>query len=256
MQPSPIQLSAQENEYWFPYHYVAMMPEQGFRQHFVDSWGINYITTIDWILSKIADQSPRSILDIGCGDGRLTREIHLRFPQAIAVGVDFSARAITLASAMNQDLPGIDFRNVDITQTDIPEKYDSAVLMEVLEHIPIEAADQFLFSVRRTLKPGGLLFLTVPHANKPVEYKHFQHFTVESIRRHLEPFFNILQIMPFERKSYSRRLMADLLCNRFFILNSGAALNWIYNFHRSYLFHCTCEQECQRIFVLAEAREP
>lgn len=246
--------TAQEDEYRFPYHYVSTMPDLVFSQHFVDTWGINYISTIEFILSKICETPPESLIDIGCGDGRLAREIHLKFPNTKVLGVDYSARAINLAKAMNPDYHDLDFKQLDITKTKLPNRYESAVLMEVFEHIPLDEAIEFLSGVHRLIKPDGILYLTVPHTNKGVEYKHFQHFTSDSITQYLGNFFYISEIIPFEKNCRLRRLFNLLLCNRLFILNSRFLLKAMYRIYKNHLFHCNHEKQCQRLFVKAIAK--
>lgn len=254
--PSEI-VGAQEEEYRFPYHYVAQMRANGFTGHFVDGWGINYISTIEFILSEVSHLKAASIVDIGCGDGRLTRELALRSGVPRCVGVDYSARAIALAQAMNQDVPGERLKYVaaDITTGDAQlGTFDVAVLMEVFEHIPPAAAHDFLGGVRKLMHPGSRLLLTVPHRNKPVEYKHFQHFDAASIRAYLEPHFDVLRIVPFEKRSVARTLLTSLLSNRFFVLNHRRALSLIYDYYARHLFQCESETECQRLYVEARIR--
>lgn len=246
--------ASQDAEYAFPYHYVTSMPERGFAQHFVDAWGINYVSAMELVLAELSALQPHSVVDIGCGDGRLTREIHLRFGAARVLGADYSERAIALAKAMNMDRPGLRYQTLDITQVSFDEPFDAAVLMEVYEHIPLDRTSSFLAGVRRALKPGGTLLLTVPHANKPVEYKHFQHFTVDALVKDLEPHFEIGRVMPFERRSPLRGWLNRLLCNRLFVLNHPGLLAWAYRLHQRYLFECQDERSCQRIFVRAQAR--
>lgn len=244
----------QESEYYFPYHYVSKMPSSGFAQHFVDSWGINYISTIVFLLNHIERSQPKSLIDIGCGDGRLTREIHTHLPSIKLKGIDYSSRAINLAQAMNQDFPDIQYDRVDLLSNNLPEKYDAAILMEVLEHIPPHEVHTFVCGVHSVLKPGGTLFLTVPHINKPVEYKHFQHFSVETISNCLSSHFHIIEIVPFEKRSFARRFLNKLLCNNLFVLNNGKLLKYLYSINEKYLFNCAHENECQRIFVKASAK--
>jgi len=244
----------QESEYCFPYHYISKMPSEGFTQHFVDTWGINYISTINFLLDKIEKLQLKSLLDIGCGDGRFTREIHIRVPSLELKGIDYSKQAITLAKAMNQDFFDIEYEKIDISTCDLQKKYDVAVLMEVFEHIPINETEAFLFGIRRALKDGGILLLTVPHINKKVEYKHFQHFSIESISNYLSPHFHIKEAIPFEKKGRLRRILNFILCNKFYVLNNRNFLMYLYNFHAKYLFNCKSEDECQRIFIKAIAK--
>ncbi len=243
----------QDAEYAFPYHYVSRFKD-GFNQTFTDTWGIHYVSTIEYLLQRLVELQWSSLLDIGCGDGRMTREIKLRFPYRNVSGIDFSTRAIQLAKAMNQDIPDISFDSRDITIRQSIETYDIALLMEVLEHIPLESTSDFIAGVHAQLVTGGTLLLTVPHANKPIEYKHFRHFDSISLRAVLEPNFEIIEILPFERRSLMIKLLRLLLGNRLYILNSTMLLNLTYRFYKKNLFHCRRENDCQRIFVLAKAR--
>ena len=248
-------VSRQDDEYWFPYHYVTQYGGAGFREHFIDSWGLNYVSTIELLLRKLSKLKPLTVVDIGCGDGRLTREINTNLSPGRVVGVDYSKRAINLAKAMNQDVEGIEFYSEDITVSgDCLGEFDVAVLMEVFEHIPLDLAKEFMESVRALIKPGGSLLLTVPHSNKPVEYKHFQHFTVDKLLGYLKKDFEIVKVVPFERRGVRRRVLNMLLSNKLFILNNKMLLDALYNWHKSSLFDCDHEKHCQRIFVHAKAK--
>lgn len=244
----------QDGEYSFPYHYVSGIPTRGgFFQHFVDTWGMNYISTIEYILKRIGETSASSIVDVGCGDGRLVREIMLSFPERKIVGIDYSSRAIALANAMNQDIKGIEFHSLDITKAEHEQRYDLAILMEVFEHIPPEEARLFLEGVRSLLTPGGTLLLTVPHINKPVEYKHYRHFSCSEIVEILSEYFDVLEVKPFERGGRLRKVLNGLLCNRFFVLNNRRLINFIYEIQKKYLFN-SAEDKCQRVFIKATSK--
>lgn len=251
---SAVTQELQDREYWFPYHYVSRMPATGFAQHFVDTWGINYISTIEMMLEALAQLNVRNVIDIGCGDGRLALEIHRRFVNLEVVAVDRSSRAISLAQAMNYGFPKLKFSTMDVASHVPSRQFDAAILMEVYEHIPLEETRGFLAGVRRMLKQEGILLVTVPHRNKPLEYKHFQHFTSEALSRDLSEHFEILEVKPFERKGFMRSVLNRLLCNRLFVLNNDQALRWLYAFHRRYLFSCETEAQCQRLFIKAVAR--
>jgi 2-polyprenyl-3-methyl-5-hydroxy-6-metoxy-1,4-benzoquinol methylase len=247
-------IDAQENEYWFPYHYVAKFANDKFRPFFLDGWAINYASTIEYLLAKLRTQPGSRLVDIGCGDGRFSRELALANKDSQVEGVDYSKRAISLASAMNQDIGNLRFSSLDITQCHHLEPFDFAVLMEVFEHIPPKDADAFVAGVRALLKKGGILYLTVPHVNKPVEYKHFQHFSCESIQRYFRPYFNILEVVPFEKKSWARRLIVKLLNGNLFTLTNERMLSFVYRWYKANLFLCDSEKKCQRVFMKAVAK--
>jgi SAM-dependent methyltransferase len=184
----------------------------------------------------------------------MSREIKIRFPGRNVHGVDFSARAIQLAKAMNQDYPEISFETRDIIEDKSHYMSEVAVLMEVLEHIPPESLAEFVAGVHRQLIPGGTLLLTVPHANKLLEYKHFRHFDSAGLRDTLEPYFDIVEILPFERRSPLTKMLRLLIGNSLYVLSNAALLDLAYGLYKKHLFHCRNENQCQRLFLLAKAR--
>ena len=245
-----IEQAIQDDEYWFPYHYVVKY-EPHFTQCYLDSWGINYAATIQFLLSHISKVKFKSIVDIGCGDGRFTSELSKAFPGVKVVGIDYSGRAIRLAKAMNPTIP---FVQMDIAESSPKEKYDVGILMEVLEHIPPEEIKNFLQGVSDLLCDGGVLFVTVPHSNKLVEPKHFQHFTVESLLNSLGDFFEPCKIVPFEKNSIRKRILDTILANGYFILNHRKALDLIYKYYKNRLFIACDENSCKRICMIVRKR--
>ena len=244
----------QEEEYCFPYHYIGQFENNQFRHYFLDTWSINYVTTIEYLLKKIEVSPISRIVDIGCGDGRLSRELSLAFQSSVIIGIDYYKRAIALASAMNPNITNLKFQSLDITKEHTLDPFDIALLVEVFEHIPTENAEQFIERVRMLLRKGGILYLTVPHENKSIEYKHFQHFSVEKIVNYLLPYFDIAEVVPFEKISWRWELILKVLSNGLFILSSPRLLSMIYCWYKNKFFFCTSEKECQRIFVKAVAK--
>jgi len=209
---------------------------EGFSPFLYDSWAINYLSTIEYLLGKISACSGTRIIDIGCGDGRFSRELSLYFPSSIVTGIDYSEKAIALAMAMNMDIQNLDFKVMNILGQNSSDVFDIAILMEVVEHIPLYDVDAFLKSVHSLLKRGGVLYLTVPHENKALEYKHFQHFSVDKITRYLMPHFVVEEVVPFERINWVRHVLMAVLGNRIFLLRNQLMLSFIYKFYQKNYF--------------------
>lgn len=241
----------QEAEYAFPYHHVPQFTPRFSHLH-VDAWAINYVSTIEYLLDLVRTSSAQSILDLGCGDGRLTLEIHRRFPDRSVVGVDYSERAIQLARALN---PQVNYQHVDIVHEPVlGAPFDMVLLIEVIEHIPVSQLPAFLTAACSLVRPGGTVHVTVPHANAPLEPKHEQHFTVDSLCEVLARHGELVTVRPFEKRGFGRRLLNRALANRLFALRNPALLDLAYRVYKSHLFEARDERECLRIY--AELRRP
>lgn len=236
----------QDDDYSFPYHYVSQF-KNGYTQAFSFDWGIYYASGLEFILDKVKQCSPNSILDIGTGDGRLIRELSLIFDENQRIlGVDYSERAINMAKALN---PTLNFHVMDIISENNDEQFDVVTLIEVLEHIPLEKVDQFVKSITKFLGPDGKLLLTVPHANIPVTRKHFQHFSSESLKKYLEPYFVVEEVIYLDKRSKMVAFIRKILQNQYFILNHWGIRKRLYSFYKNnYLI--TDEKNCGRIFIM------
>ncbi len=108
-------------------------------------WGAGLIATLEFC-------GQESVLDLGCGDGRLTAELAARVPQGRVVGIDASQGMITTAGKY-YDLPNVSFELLDILELSWEDEFDivfsNAALHWVLEHEPVLAA------VYRALHVGG-----------------------------------------------------------------------------------------------------
>jgi 2-polyprenyl-3-methyl-5-hydroxy-6-metoxy-1,4-benzoquinol methylase len=100
---------------------------------------------------------PSSLLDLACGDGLLTSEFCKTFSRV--VGVDASAAHIEKARI---HCPQADFHVSLIEDLKLDEKFDTVVMLGVLEHVidPV----QVLRVAAQHLKPDGCLIAQVPNA--------------------------------------------------------------------------------------------
>ena len=105
------------------------------------------------------------VLDCGCGAGEYVRALLGR--GADAYGVEFDAQKIADGQAQGGELAariGVG----DLEALAFPDaSFDVALLNEVLEHVPDDAAA--LAEVRRVLRPGGRLILLSPTRLYPFE---------------------------------------------------------------------------------------
>lgn len=95
----------------------------------------------------------RAVLDIGCGIGRITHALGLRFGQA--VGIDIAPSLIAEANRC-RTLPNIQFEQTDCTiRPTCRTSFDSIFSYEVLYYVPPELFVRYLHEAYELLQPGG-----------------------------------------------------------------------------------------------------
>jgi len=102
------------------------------------------------------------ILDVGCGNGSLLRDICDRFPSVgEACGVDISETALSPARRL---VPEAAFARCDVAEERLPfdQGFDLVTCCEMLEHVPDWRA--VLVGMARALWPGGAAVISVPHS--------------------------------------------------------------------------------------------
>lgn len=96
------------------------------------------------------DLNPRSILDIGCGEGSLLRSLAASHPGAAMTGAELAATAVELA---RRNVPAADFAVLDIARGRLPRAFDLIVCSDVVEHI--EDDDAALRNMAAMTARGG-----------------------------------------------------------------------------------------------------
>lgn len=98
------------------------------------------------------------ILDLGCGNGRYFE--YFRDKKVNYFGADNSEKLIEIAK---NKYPGIHFQVADALNLPFLDNFfDKVISIATFHHIPLEEFRiKFLDEVKRVLKPGGILILTV-----------------------------------------------------------------------------------------------
>jgi 2-polyprenyl-3-methyl-5-hydroxy-6-metoxy-1,4-benzoquinol methylase len=160
------QLSLGQQEYWkkmaAPRHRVATMTSE---------------------LIKLA---PKTVADLGCGDGSLLAEIGKRLPAAKCAGLDLSEEQI---SQNRTNRPDLDWHCVDLDQPiekdgPLADRFEAVVAMEVIEHLDNPAV--FLRNALEVVVPNGgsLLLSTQSGPLRETERRvgHRRHFEATEMR--------------------------------------------------------------------------
>ena len=109
------------------------------------------------LLARVPLESPRRVVDLGCGPGNSTELLVERFPAADVIGIDNSAAMLDSA---RERLPGCRFELADIatwTTQEAPDLiYANAALQWVADH------ERLLPRLLGLLAPGGVLAVQMP----------------------------------------------------------------------------------------------
>jgi len=118
------------------------------------------------VINKFLD-SPKKILDIGCGVGSLS--LYLASKGHRVYGIEISSNAIKscLESAKKLGLENnARFKIMDFPSKIPNEKFDFILLIEVIEHLKND--DLALGKIYALLKKGGIAIISTPSKNAPM----------------------------------------------------------------------------------------
>lgn len=99
------------------------------------------------------------ILDVGCGDGKITALIARRVPQGIIIGMDISEKMINQAT-LTFGHENLIFFQGDALTIPFRNQFDKVVSFCTLHWVLDQK--QALHSMKRCLKPDGILLLVLP----------------------------------------------------------------------------------------------
>ncbi|XHH09273.1 MAG: methyltransferase domain-containing protein [Candidatus Bathyarchaeia archaeon] len=109
------------------------------------------------LIPKLNLHGNETLLDIGCGDGKITAEIAKALPNGRVVGIDSSPDMINLAQTLFplNDYPNLSFQLADARNFVFQAIFDRVFSNAALHWIPNQST--VLFCVEKCLKPQGKL---------------------------------------------------------------------------------------------------
>nr|WP_250807527.1 3' terminal RNA ribose 2'-O-methyltransferase Hen1 [Neorhizobium tomejilense] len=140
------------------------------------------------IVSDLASWGARTVVDLGCGEGKLLERIAVLAPDMRVVGVEPSSRDLERARKRISRNPG---KNADpriellhgsaVYADDRLTGFDAAVLSEVIEHVDPDRLSHLSRSVFGVMRPARVV-VTTPNGDhnelfglRPGEFRHVDH---------------------------------------------------------------------------------
>jgi 2-polyprenyl-6-hydroxyphenyl methylase / 3-demethylubiquinone-9 3-methyltransferase len=117
------------------------------------------------LAAKMALRDGDELADFACGTGMLLHAIGAR--KGLYHGIDFSPDFIAAARewAERSALQNWEFHCTDIIDFcgQNPQRFDVATALDFSEHVNDEEATEIFNSIRRSMKPGGTLYVHTPN---------------------------------------------------------------------------------------------
>jgi SAM-dependent methyltransferase len=140
-----------------------------------------------WIFGLVQPHLGSEVLELGAGHGTFTERLVQEAARVVAV--DLSDRCVAALRERFGDDPRVEVRQGDLKSAAGSGPYDSAVLINVLEHI--EDDDAALGQLFDMIQPGGRLILWVPafaalYSEFDRKIGHYRRYRTAGLRSQLE----------------------------------------------------------------------
>lgn len=178
------------NEYIVPYHWYW----KGFYLY-------RYLRPVKLILNQFSKND--CVLDVGCGDGRITSLIAPRVKSVI--GVDNQDRALKFARLIYEslDVKNVRFEKQSVSKLNFKGKtFDKVTCFDVIEHMPVDQVEKSIQEMHRVLKKDGRIYLTTPNRDElagrifghKVIDKHYYEYNVQEMVEMFKPYFKNIKV--------------------------------------------------------------
>lgn len=117
--------------------------------------------SIDFCLNQMSAQT-KNILDVGCGVGISSYHFSQHSNDLSVTGIDISPKNIQAANRLFGHQRNLNFLESDMSRVPPGGPFDLITLLDVYEHIPVEAREEFHSSLSSCLSDSGVLILTTP----------------------------------------------------------------------------------------------
>ena len=127
------------------------------------AYAANSVVQHTWareLMAKLNLRGNKHILDVGCGDGKVTAEIAHAIPRGAAIGIDASPQMIEFARRTfpRSKFPNLEFRVMDARQIRFARQFDLVFSSAALHWVDDHRA--FLRGAAACLRSGGRLVVS------------------------------------------------------------------------------------------------
>jgi trans-aconitate 2-methyltransferase len=112
------------------------------------------------LIARLHLRGDEHILDVGCGDGKVTAEIVRAVPRGTVTGIDASTEMIAFAKKTfpENEFPSLGFHFMDAREIQLVQRFDLVFSNAALHWV--DNHQKFLSGAAAVLKPGGRLVVS------------------------------------------------------------------------------------------------
>ncbi len=162
---------------------VSFTPEQSQRldQLLHNESDVAYKRRVRTVLSYLQPRPGQTILDCGTGMGFYLKAVSEITPGCRLAGIDYEEKVLRYAHGHLAERGALLIRGDIHNLAFADASFDGVIMSEVLEHLRDD--EGALRQVRRVMKPGATLALTVPHRHYPYWYDPINRIAEDVFRR-------------------------------------------------------------------------
>lgn len=184
-----------------------------FGEIFADQWnGTDYaqnssvqLSHAERLLANLPLKGNEKILDVGCGDGKITALLAKRAPQGIVIGIDPSVSMLSKAENIREqrsDLSNLTFFEASAESFSLPESFDHIVAIHVMHWV--QEQEEALKNIYAHLKPAGQVHFILAPSKEGLPFHKALQRTIKAWEKDFIDFINPQQV--FDMETY-RKLM-------------------------------------------------
>lgn len=145
--------------------------------------------------------------------------------------------------------PDLDYEAIDLLSSDFPREFDVATAIKILERIRPDDLPAFVSSITDILADDERFVLTVPDNISPAQGKQYQHFSADVFESLLEPQFETVEFVPFDKQSkvFAALELALGGRGRHFVVNSPPLVDTLWKLYQRRYLYADSESNCGRI---------
>ncbi|AHH20834.1 methyltransferase domain-containing protein [Nocardia nova SH22a] len=140
-------MTAAEREHW-----LSITDDPDWRRNYIHDPAISVDETVA-VITAAAPPQPGRILELGCGYGRLTREIGRVYPEAVIIGLDINPDVLDVARGYDPRTTFLYDERLSHLSTTLDLIYSVAVF----QHLPDGEKQAYIAQASTVLDAGGVL---------------------------------------------------------------------------------------------------